>query len=467
MKGSLLRAGALLLALMFAGEAAAFTLHKLRGGEAGPTLLLIGGIQGDEPGGFMAADLLLTHYTVTRGTVWLVPNLNFASIIARRRGVHGDMNRKFAALRGDDPEYALVERIKRLIRAPQVSGVVNLHDGSGFYRSRYIDRLHSPQRWGQSTIIDQALLPGVPFGALQRIAERVRDHVNAHLLDAEHRFAVKNTRTGEGDEEMARSLTYYAINQGKPAFAVEASKSFGTAKRVYYHLLAVEAYLHAFGIEFKRHLTLSPAGIDRALEAQPQIALYDRRLVFDVADARRHLGYIPMRMGSEVVYESSSPLVALVAREEGYQVSYGNNRQTLLLPQFMEYDDSLDSVWVEQGGSERRIPFGTIVPVDDRAALKVPAGYRVNLIGYTHGAQRNEAGIAVAREDFIERFSVDRAAQLFRAEVYRGRRFCGMVLLDFSGRRERSATPWRASGRLHYAGRRDEVPQVAAALAER
>jgi hypothetical protein len=294
----------------------------------------------------------------------------------------------------------------------------------------------------------------------------VRDHVNAHLLEADHRFSLKNTRTREGDEQMAKTLTYYAINQGKPAFAVEASKSFGTARRVYYHLQATEAYMKAFGIEFERQMRLSLPAIEAAIGTQPQIALYDRRLVLDVADARRRLGYIPMKRGSEVVFEASSPLVALVAREGGYQVSYGNNRQTLLQPQYMEYDDSLDGVWLAQDGSETRTPFGSIVPVAGRVALKVPVGYRVNLIGYTHGERGNEAGIAVARQDFLTRYSIDRAGQLYRAEVYRDERFCGMVLLDFSGRRDRTAQQWRASGRLHYAGRQSPAPRLARAVGE-
>ncbi|MEM7293140.1 MAG: M99 family carboxypeptidase catalytic domain-containing protein, partial [Pseudomonadota bacterium] len=60
-----------------------FTLHKLTSDNPGPTLLIIGGIQGDEPGGFTAASMLVTDYQVTRGEVWVVPNLNFESIIKR------------------------------------------------------------------------------------------------------------------------------------------------------------------------------------------------------------------------------------------------------------------------------------------------------------------------------------------------------------------------------------------------
>jgi len=44
------------------------------------TLLIVGGIQGDEPGGFMAASLIATHYDITKGSVWIVPNLNFTAL---------------------------------------------------------------------------------------------------------------------------------------------------------------------------------------------------------------------------------------------------------------------------------------------------------------------------------------------------------------------------------------------------
>jgi hypothetical protein len=428
-------------------DATAFSVHKQVGTQPGPTLLLFGGIQGDEPGGFMAADLLLTHYTITRGQLWVVPNLNFSSIIARSRGLYGDMNRKFAELGQDDPEYALVEEIKALIREPQVSGVVNLHDGSGFYRQNYVDRMHNSARWGQATIIDQALLPEVPYGALETIARGVRDHVNAHLLDAEHRFSLKNTRTRDGDKEMAKSLSFYAINQGKPAFAVEASKAFGTVERVYYHLLAAEAYLKAFGISFERDFTLSTQGVAGAIGEQPQIAFYDRRVVLDLADARRSLSYLPMKRGAEVNFFASSPLVALTAKPGGYQVSYGNNHMTLLRPQYMEFDDSLGAVVLERSGTLQEVPFGTIVAVEGRAAVRTPAGYRVNLIGYTGAGQENEAGLVVGRVDFNRGFSVDQGGWLYRAEVYREKRFCGMVLLDFSGHNARDIPKWRVLGR--------------------
>lgn len=82
-----------------------FSLHKIESGIPGPTLLVIGGIQGDEPGGFTAASMLVTNYKIQAGSIWVVPNLNFKSIIKRSRGIHGDMNRKFNVLSKKDPEF--------------------------------------------------------------------------------------------------------------------------------------------------------------------------------------------------------------------------------------------------------------------------------------------------------------------------------------------------------------------------
>jgi len=90
-----------------------FTLIKKGETNDNNRLLIVGGIQGDEPGGFMAASLLSTHYTITKGSVWIVPNFNFYSIIRRSRGPYGDMNRKFAKLSTNDHDYHSIEKMKR------------------------------------------------------------------------------------------------------------------------------------------------------------------------------------------------------------------------------------------------------------------------------------------------------------------------------------------------------------------
>ena len=116
-----------------------FSVIKL-GNDDNNTVLVTGGIQGDEPGGFMSANLLARGYEITSGSLYVAPNLNMPSIIKKSRGVNGDMNRKFDTLSEKDPEKDVVEKIKALVLQPNVTMLVNLHDGSGFYRPKYINK---------------------------------------------------------------------------------------------------------------------------------------------------------------------------------------------------------------------------------------------------------------------------------------------------------------------------------------
>jgi hypothetical protein len=408
-----------------------FSLHRVDGEGTGPTILVIGGIQGDEPGGFNAASLLATHYRLRSGTVWVVPNLNFESIVRRSRGVHGDMNRKFPAAPAEDPDFARVERIKRIITDPAVSYVLNLHDGSGFFRLRHVDHMHNPRRWGQSIIIDQESMDRDPHAPLGALARRVAEQVNAVLVDDGHRMHVKNTRTREGDLEMAKTLTYFAINEGKPAVGLEASKSLPTHQRVYYHLRLVEAYLNELGVGFERSFDLKPQEIRRVIDNNLKVAFYDRRLFLDMAGARGRLGFVPLKKGEMLRYEASSPLVAIEQSRDGYRVSYGNRRVTRLHPEFFEYDASLDAVTMKVDGVEHRTLVGTEVRVRERFSVLAPDDVRVNVIGWRRAGVRNESGMDIRREEIAGRFSVDRDASVFRVELYRGSRFAGMVLVRF------------------------------------
>lgn len=426
---------------VFVGSASAnkdidFSLHKLEADRPGNTLLVIGGIQGDEPGGFNAASLLVTHYRIKKGNVWVVPNLNFISIIKRSRGVYGDLNRKFAAIGNSDPEFDTISRIKPILLDHQVDLILNLHDGSGFYRPTYVDRMHNPKRWGQSIIIDQKEIPAKPYGNLREIANQIVTEVNHYLFAEEHTYRVKNTRTREGDTEMERTLTYYAIRNRKPAFGVEVSKSFPTHKRAYYHLQVMEAYMDLLGIEYERTFTLSALGVRDAIKSGAKLAFYDNKIFLDVTNARKRLSYIPLKKAAEIVFSPSSPLVAVVESGKSYRVFHGNRRVTRLYPQYFDYDSSISNITMEVDGDEREVGFGNMVEVAKSFRIVPEKGYRVNVIGFTKTGTRDESGIAIRKDNIKKRFSVDKKGRIYRVEVYRGKKFSGMVLVSFADKRK-------------------------------
>ncbi|MDH5178346.1 MAG: succinylglutamate desuccinylase/aspartoacylase family protein [Gammaproteobacteria bacterium] len=433
-----LRTGLVLLLLLFnqvvlAGKANLldFSLHKLESGTDGPTLLVIGGIQGDEPGGFTAASLLVTDYRITHGNVWVVPNLNFLSIIKRSRGVYGDMNRKFLTLPKADPEYAAVEKIKSIILNEKVDIILNLHDGSGFYNPKYIDRLHNPKRWGQSIIIDQADIETQRFGKLAEIAERVSKIINGNIDNDKIHFYVKNTNTSQGDVEMEKTLTYFAIRNGKSAFGVEASKNFLTHQRALYHLLAVEAMMQELGIKYERELPLTKQALKNRIDSNVKLALFDKKIILDVANARNRLSYIPMKKDGQVHYTASNPLIAVIGDKKSYKVRYGNRSVTQLQPQYFEFDDSLKSVTLWVDGEQKEVEFGDVIDVKQHFKVAAPEEYRVNVIGFSKRGIKDESGILVTRKDIQNRYSVDRQSRKYRVEIYNGKKYCGMVLVNF------------------------------------
>lgn len=428
-----------LVLLLFTSQLVAdplrFSLHKIESDVAGPTMLVIGGIQGDEPGGFTAASMLVTNYEVKKGSVWVVPNLNFESIIKRSRGIHGDMNRKFNTLSKKDPEFDEVQKIKKIILSEDVDVIVNLHDGSGFYKKKYINKLHNPKRWGQSIIIDQEKLDIGKFGGLSDIASNVKKHINQHLKKKHKYFYVKNTKTKKGDLEMEKSLTYFSIKNKKPAFAVEASKSFLTYERTYYHLLAVEGFMKELGIKFKRDFKMTRKSVARQIGADLKISLYDNKINFNIEKARRHLRFVPLKKHSSLEYEKNNPLIAVVKKNKVLKVRYGNRYVTSLKPQYFEYDNSLEEINMVVDGHNKTINVGDKVNVEDSFRVLAERDFRVNIIGYAKPGLKNENDILVKRKQIISRYSIDKAEKIFRVEFYKGDKFSGMVLVDFVGKK--------------------------------
>ncbi|MEA3497416.1 MAG: M99 family carboxypeptidase catalytic domain-containing protein [Campylobacterota bacterium] len=396
------------------------------------TLLIVGGIQGDEPGGFMAASLISTHYKITKGSVWVVPNLNFYSIIKRSRGPYGDMNRKFANLSKNDPEYETIQRIKSYIGDKSVKLIVNLHDGSGFYRPTYEDKTHSPYKWGQCSIIDQEKLKNKHYSNLAEIANQVNAHVNKSLLKKEHIYHLHNTRTVEGDKEMEKTLTYYAINQGKSAFGNEASKSLPTHQRVYYHLLALEKYMDIMGIEFERKFKLNDYAVKNILDNDIEISLYNDKIKLPLSKIRNVLKYFPITKDGKIDFIPSNPLMSIVKVKDEYVIYYGNRRVSILRADYIDMENNKRLVKLNIDSKDANIQFGTTVKVDNDFKIYPIKDYRVNVIGYTN-KNKNETNISIKHNKMQKKFSIDKFGKTYRVEFYTKDKFAGMILVNFTG----------------------------------
>lgn len=408
-----------------------FSLIKL-GIDNNNTVLVTGGIQGDEPGGFMSANLLARGYEITSGSLYVAPNLNMPSIIKKSRGVNGDMNRKFDTLSEKDPEKDVVEKIKALVLQPNVTMLVNLHDGSGFYRPKYINKMMNPNRWGNIAIIDQATLPNAIYGDLEATANKVVKELNKHLLDPKHKYHLRNTHTAKGDKEMLKSLSYFAIKNGKAAYANEASKTLPVHERVYYHLIAVEEYLKLAGIEFKRKFELTPQGVKKALDEDLSVLVCGKFMFYS---PKSRLGYIPLSNDGELEFDCDNALVALTKNKDGYNIHYGNKIVTRFTPQFFEYSNLINEIEIRiDEGEPEFVILGQKISAKNSFEIIKRDGVRTNIIGYGT-IPVDESDIKISKDMIKSRFSMDKDESIYRVEFYEETdskdKFIGMILVEF------------------------------------
>lgn len=236
----------------FEGTDYELNVFKIYGRKDGKTMLIVGGIQGDEPGGFLSADLY-SELKLEKGNLIVVPRANFKSIILFDRGTDGDMNRRFHIDEVQHEMDKVVQVIKELMGESDI--FLNLHDGWGFHYPEHISWLRSPERFGQSIIVDSDTYTcnNGEVIDLERMAKYVLNEVNQKIKEKDYHMHYFNTKTQKPDtpfEEMRKTATFYALREHCiPAFGVETSKNLPSLEmKILHHNYAVNAFMQLVGI---------------------------------------------------------------------------------------------------------------------------------------------------------------------------------------------------------------------------
>ena len=433
-----------------------FELYKLNEGDKNaPTLLLMGGIHGDEPGAYYSTDLFLRHYKITKGSVWVVPVVNPHGMFANMRGVYGDMNRKFAALSQNDPDYESIQNIKKLLANPEIDISMHLHDGSGYWRPTYQSNLLNPHKWGNCSVVDQIRIDG-KYGELESFVAQMVADINLRILNPIHRFHVHNTQTKtKNDVEQLKALTFFSLSLNKPALTNETSKELDVPTRVFYHLLAIESLLGQLGIEFQRDFELNVATIKTLLNTESLYAKIEDSIFLPLDSLRPSLTYFPLPKQSnlkQLKIESQSHLLGIVPNKNGkLNLHYGSRKLSTLSPQWYEFEHSLQNVKIKVDGELQSVPIGSIVYAKQSVEFEPLANHRVNVIGYVlpndNNPLPNESGVTIYKKDFKPQYSLDTNALHFRAEFYRDNAFSGMIIISFAKPREKRVSTFQ---QVHY-----------------
>jgi hypothetical protein len=424
----------LLLFIPFIINAAnlSFELFKKEGNEKGNTLLIIGGIHGDEPGGYFAPAFLEQYYEIKSGNVWVIPDLNADSIMANNRGLYNDMNRKFSSIEESDPDFDTVTKIKEIILDKKVDLILNLHDGYGFYRNKYENAIFNPNAWGQATIIDQEKINGLDkFGNLDEIASQVNDSLNKdNLFKDYHSFGVKNTETKFKDEQMQLSLTFFAVTHNKPAFAIETSKNItDLTHKVIYQLKSIEEFMNIMHIKFERKFDINNYDdVQKKLFDFGKVRVNDN-IVFDLSDIKNYTKFVPLKE-SDNIFKFEHSLGAYKYIDGRYEVYIGNIKVTEFYPQIFEVAKAEKNIKIEVDGKTIETPFASQIDIKKEFKI-VKSDYRVNIIGFSKSGLDSEDNVLIEEKDIQDNYSVDNGKTKYRAEFYKDGKFYGMIILNF------------------------------------
>ncbi len=222
-----------------------------------PVILIFGGIHGNEPGAYLTAEKL-TDIKLEKGSIIVVPRVNFYSIMKNVRGFFGDMNRKFTKAeekKKGDPDSRIVNILKKLMAHADV--FINLHDAWGFHR-----RYH--KNFGQCVIVDGEKVFSKRMNKMinmEKIGKKIVSKVNSEINNKAHLFAFWNQKTYLKHKEirlkeMRYTATYFAYKKYDiPAFGIETSKNIKSDElKVHYHLMILKELFKEFGIKMKNEI---------------------------------------------------------------------------------------------------------------------------------------------------------------------------------------------------------------------
>lgn len=151
-------------------------LYVFATGRLGPIILALGGVHGNEPGGWLAAEQIVDRVRPDQGALLVIPRANRQATLefVRTTDTMGDLNRLYPGDVNGLPMAQMAATIVALLREFQVSNVVDMHESWEFFNGRVQNG---------TAFLGQTLSTG-PNDSAQDLARRVVSAVNGRILAA-------------------------------------------------------------------------------------------------------------------------------------------------------------------------------------------------------------------------------------------------------------------------------------------
>jgi hypothetical protein len=124
--------------LLMAGTRYETPMYVFGSGRPGRIALALGGVHGNEPGGWLAADWIVDHRRPENGALLVVPRANKVAISLSERTTDAlaDLNRSYPGFTDGKPMEQMALEIVNVIRDFHVGVVHDMHESWAFYKDR-------------------------------------------------------------------------------------------------------------------------------------------------------------------------------------------------------------------------------------------------------------------------------------------------------------------------------------------
>jgi hypothetical protein len=442
--------------IYFKGTDRQLEVIRIRGKDPGLTLLIFGGIHGDEPGGYFSCELL-EKISLMRGTLIIVPRVNFPAIMLNKRELYGDMNRKFIEnLSKDNPDYKKVKILKKLMSEADV--FINQHDASGFHRKKYFNKLYNPLKYGQSLIVDTAGFFSKRLNReidLEDIGRRIVDRVNRKISDKKHHFCFWNHNSIEQKtkfQSMKKSATYYALTKYSiPAFGLETSKDLPDLhSKVKYQMLVIGKILDEFGFKYNLprvevktprtywvELLKNDSDLIRVnLFTIIRLSRNDRVKVVAI-NSNYHSGLSVNILGFSTLYDLNKDFIF-----EGNTKTVHIKKNNFLMGKlyYRNYSkNSLRSIKIEVDDRVLEIPNWGVIKLKRNQGFRIIGHqpeeyrYRFDVRGFPlKSGRKDDSGLRIFFQNLLERYSFFNKGRIFYVKILLNSKLAGGFQLAYT-----------------------------------
>lgn len=164
--------------VLAAGTKYATDMYIIRSNQPGPVVMVVGGVHGNETAGYKAA-ATVKNYTISKGTLLVIPEANKLAVAQHRRSAKGgsNLNRDFPQSSSQSADTTLAKAIYSAVKKYDVDWLMDMHEGYDYAKNK------STSSVGQSLIY-------YPNSKTKKVAGTIVSKLNGNISSSYKKFSL-------------------------------------------------------------------------------------------------------------------------------------------------------------------------------------------------------------------------------------------------------------------------------------